>query len=335
VHLKAAILMIWLTGSYIALVWGATVWWQAVPLAISLALAMAGVGFNIQHDGSHGAFSRHAIVNKGAALSLNLLGGDAYFWRFKHNIAHHNYPNIAGSDDDIRLGSLARMSPHQPRYWFHGFQHLYIWGLYALLAINWQLVGDFRAMIRPGVGDTRVTRPRGLDLVCFCVGKASFVTFAFVVPLLRHRLMPVIGVYLLTACVLGLMLAIVFQLAHCVEEAEFRLPSDGSRRIDRDFTAHQVEASVDFARDSRLLTWYLGGLNYQIEHHLFPKTCHVHYPAISPIVEATCRAHGISHRSHRTMSAALRSHFRWLRRMGRSVDQPNHLDWPDPAPQPA
>jgi linoleoyl-CoA desaturase len=312
--------MVWLAGSYLALVCLAASWWQAVPLAISLALAMAGVGFNIQHDGNHGAYSRHCGVNKVAALSLNLLGGDAYFWRYKHNIAHHSYPNVAGSDDDIRLGPLARLSPHQRRYWFHRFQHLYVWGLYALLAINWQLSGDFRAMIRPGVGDTRVTRPRGWDLVCFCVGKATFLTLAFVIPLLHHRLLPTLGIYVLTSGTLGLTLAIVFQLAHCVEEAKFRVPGDGTRRIDRDFTAHQVETSVDFARDNRFLTWYLGGLNYQVEHHLFPKTCHIHYPAISPIVEATCRAHGISHTSHRTMRGALGSHVRWLKRMGRKVD---------------
>jgi len=120
--------------------------------------------------------------------------------------------------------------------------------------------------------------------------------------------------------VLGLTLAIVFQLAHCVEEAEFRVPTDGTGRIDRDFTAHQVETSVDFARGNRVLTWYLGGLNYQVEHHLFPKTCHIHYPALSVIVETTCRAHGIAHRSHATMRGALRSHVRWLKRMGRKVD---------------
>ena len=330
-YLKSGLLLIWLAGSYIALVWGATVWWQAVPLAISLALAMAGVGFNIQHDGSHGAYSRWGSVNKAAALSLNLLGGDAYFWRFKHNIAHHSYPNVAGSDDDIRLGPFARMSPHQPRYWFHRFQHIYIWGIYALLAINWQLFGDFRALIKPGVGDTRVTRPRGWDLICFVVGKATFLTFAFVIPLLRHGPLPTIGIYALTASALGLTLAIVFQLAHCLEEAQFRVPAEWNRRIDRDFTAHQVETAVEFARDSRLWTWYLGGLNYQVEHHLFPKTCHIHYPAISSIVEATCRDHGVSHLSHPTMRSALRSHVRWLRRMGRKVDPPGQSDPADPA----
>jgi linoleoyl-CoA desaturase len=319
-YVKTAILMTWLCASYVGLVWGATTWWQALPLSISLALAMAGVGFNVQHDGNHGAYSRHGAVNKVAALSLNLLGGDAYFWRYKHNIAHHSYPNVTGSDDDIRLGPLARMSPHQRRYWFHRFQHFYVWGLYALLALNWQLRGDFRAMIKPGVGDTRVSRPRGLDLLYFCVGKATFLGLALVIPLLHHAVLHVVSLYLITNFVLGLTLAIVFQLAHCVEEAQFPAPAAGTKRLDHDFTAHQVETSVDFARGNRVLTWYLGGLNYQVEHHLFPKTCHIHYPAISPIVEATCRAHGLSHRSHRTMRGALRSHVRWLRRMGRKVE---------------
>jgi len=317
-HVKTAVLIFWLAASYLALVWGARAWWQAVPLAISLALAMAGVGFNIQHDGNHGAYSRHAAVNKLAALSLNLLGGDAYFWHFKHNIAHHSYPNIVGADDDIRLGAAARLSPHQPLHWFHRFQHVYIWALYALLALNWQLRGDFRSMIKPGVAETRLSRPRGWDLLWFWVGKAAFLTLAFVVPSLRHRFADVVAVYLLTTAVLGLTLATVFQLAHCVEEARFPLPAAGSRRIERDFATHQIETAVDFARGNPLLTWYLGGLNYQVEHHLFPKTCHIHYPDISPIVEATCRAHGIAHQSHATMRAALGSHVRWLKRMGRA-----------------
>ena len=318
-HLKTAILMIWLAGSYIALVRGATAWWQAIPLAISVALAMAGIGFNVQHDGNHGAYSRHSALNKAAALSLNLLGGDAYFWRYKHNIAHHTYPNISGADNDIYMGPLARMSPHDRRYWFHRFQYLYVWALYSLLVVKWQLVDDFRSMIRPGVAATVVPRPRGWDQVYFWVGKTCFLTLAFGVPLLTgHRLAAVAGLYLVTMAVLGITLATVFQLAHCVEEAAFRVPADGSRRIECEWMAHQIETAVDFARENRLLTWYLGGLNFQIEHHLFPKVCHVHYPAISPIVEATCRAHGIRHSSHHTLRRAIRSHVRWLRHLGRA-----------------
>jgi linoleoyl-CoA desaturase len=319
-HAKTAILIAWFAASYLGLVLVAATWWQALPLAVSLALAMAGIGFNIQHDGNHGAYSRRPAVNKAAALSLNMLGGDAYFWHFKHNIAHHSYPNISGFDEDIYFGPLARMSPHDRRYWFHRFQYLYIWGLYALLALKWQLSSDFRSMIRPGVGETPVARPRGWDQFSFWAGKACFFGLAFVIPLMRHALVDVLVFYVVTALVLGLTLATVFQLAHCVEEATFRIPAEGTERIDREWTAHQVESSVDFARGNRLLTWYLGGLNFQIEHHLFPKTCHIHYPAISPIVEATCKEHGIGHVSHPTMRAAIRSHVRWLKHLGRADD---------------
>ena len=312
-YAKSLFLLVWLGSSYFGLVWHARTGWEAILLAISLALAMAGIGFNVQHDGNHGAYSCRPALNKAAALSLNLLGGDAYFWHYKHNIAHHTYPNISGADNDIYMGPFARLSPHDRRYWFHRFQYIYVWALYSALAVKWQLLDDFRSMIRPGVADTCVPRPRGWNQVCF-------LTLAFGVPLLAgHRLAAVVGLYLLTMAVLGVTLATVFQLAHCVEEAQFRVPPQGSRRIEREWMAHQIETAVDFARDNRLLTWYLGGLNFQIEHHLFPKICHVHYPALSPIVEATCRAHGIRHNSHRTMRRAIRSHVRWLRHLGREA----------------
>jgi linoleoyl-CoA desaturase len=317
---KTAVLFLWLAASYIGLVFYAAAWWQGVPLALSLALAMAGVGFNVMHDGNHGAYSRRPWVNKVMALSLNLLGGNAYFWHFKHNIAHHSYPNIAGSDDDIFVGPFGRLSPHDRRYGFHRFQYLYIWLLYALLAIDWQLDGDFRSLIKPGIADTPVARPRGWEQVFFWGGKVLFLSLAFVIPLTRHGVGTVVLMYLLTAGTLGLTLATVFQLAHCVQEASFQQPAPGTRRIEREWSVHQVESSVDFARGSRVLTWYLGGLNYQIEHHLFPKICHVHYPALSPIVEATCAAHGVRHFSHPTFGAALRSHVALLKKLGRAGD---------------
>jgi linoleoyl-CoA desaturase len=283
---------------------------------------MAGVGFCVMHDGNHGAYSPRKWVNKLAALSLNLLGGCAYFWTYKHNIAHHTYTNVTGSDDDFNVGAAGRMSPRDRHFSFHRFQHLYIWALYAMLAIEWQTTGDFRSMIKPGIADTKVARPRGWEQVYFWVGKAVFYTLAFVVPMLRHDPLTVIGVYLYGAAVLGLALAIVFQLAHCVQETSFPEPAPGTRKLDREWLALQVETTVDFARDNVLITWFLGGLNFQIEHHLFPKICHIHYPALSPIVEEVCRAHGVRHFSHPRMRDALRSHVRFLKRLGSGA--PDH-----------
>jgi linoleoyl-CoA desaturase len=315
-YVKTTIVMTWLAVSYLGLVFWASGPWQAVPLAVSLGLAMAGVGFNVQHDGGHGAYSRHPIVNKLMALSLNLLGGNAYFWHYKHNIAHHTYPNISGSDNDIYMGPLGRLSPHDRRYAFHRFQHLYVWLLYALLAVKWQLGSDFRSLVTPGIADTRVPRLSAAESGIFWVGKLLFFALAFALPLTRHGVGAVIGIYLLTNAVLGLTLAVVFQLAHCVEAASFQRACPESGQIDREWTVHQVESTVDFARGSRFWTWYLGGLNFQIEHHLFPKVCHVHYPALSVIVEEVCAKHGVRYVAHPTFGAALASHFRWLRYLG-------------------
>jgi linoleoyl-CoA desaturase len=314
--LKTLTILAWLAASYLALVFLATAWWQAVPLAISLALAMAGVGFCVMHDGNHGAYSGHPWLNKVASLSLNLLGGCAYFWHFKHNIAHHSFTNVTGSDPDFDVGPAGRLSPQDRHRPFHRFQHIYIWGLYAMLAIEWQTTGDFRTMVKPGVAGTSYARPRGWEQVYFWVGKAIFYTLAFVVPLFRHSLLSVAGIYLFTGVVLGLTLATVFQLAHCVQEASFPAPAPGTRRMEGEWFALQVETTVDFARSNRLLTWYLGGLNFQIEHHLFPRVCHLHYPALSPIVEEVCRAHGVRHASHPRMRDALRSHLRFLKKLG-------------------
>jgi linoleoyl-CoA desaturase len=171
-------------------------------------------------------------------------------------------------------------------------------------------------MLNPGVADTAYVRPRGWEQVYFWVGKAIFYTLAFVVPLLHHGVGAVVGLYLYTGVVLGLTLATVFQLSHCVQEAAFPAPEAGTRRMENDWFTHQAETAVDFARGNALITWYLGGLNFQIEHHLFPKICHLHYPAISPIVEEACRAHGVRHFSHPRMRDALRSHIRFLKRLG-------------------
>jgi linoleoyl-CoA desaturase len=314
-YAKTAVILVWLAASYIGLVFAASSVWSALALAISLGLAMAAVGFNIQHDASHGAYSDRPFVNRALSLSLDLLGGSSYFWSFKHNRAHHTYPNIAGADDDLVVGALGRLSPQDRWYPAHRLQRFYMWFLYAFLAIRWQLIDDFHSMIDPGIGMTRVRRPRGWDQARFWLGKAVFFGLGLGLPSLFHDFWLVLPFYLIVNMTLGLALAVVFQLAHCVEEAAFPQPVDG--RIQRDWAVHQLDTTVNFGRGNRLVTWFTGGLNYQVEHHLFPRICHVHYPAVADIVQTVAARHGIPYRSNPSMSAALRSHYRFLRRMGR------------------
>jgi linoleoyl-CoA desaturase len=315
-YVKTAILLTCFAAAYALLVFVAVGWWQALPLAVLLGLAAAGIGFSVQHDGGHRAYSEHPWVNKVMALTLDLIGGSSYLWHHKHGVIHHTYPNITGHDADIDLGALGRLTPHQRRLPFHRWQHLYLWALYGLLAVKWHLYDDFRDALTGRIGGHRAPRPRGWDLVIFLAGKAVFFSLALGLPLLFHPLWAVLLFYGVAAGVGGVVMSLVFQLAHCVEEAEFPLPREGTGRIDKPWAVHQVETTVDFARNSRVLSWLLGGLNFQIEHHLFPRVCHVNYPAIAKVVEETCREFGVRYSEHRSFRAGLASHFRWLRRMG-------------------
>lgn len=310
--------------SYVMLVFFATVWWQALPLAILLGFVTAGIGLNVQHDGGHEAYSARRWINRLMAMTLDLIGGSSYLWHYQHGVLHHTYVNVTGHDSDIDLGVFARVTPHQKQLKMHRWQHFYIWPLYGLMAIRWQLFGDYMDVIRGRIGDHRIPRPRGWDLVVFIGGKIVFLTLALGIPMIFHPWWVVLIYYGAAAMVVGITLSVVFQLAHTVEEAEFVLPNDANR-IENAWAIHQVESTVDFARGSRLAAWLLGGLNYQIEHHLLPRICHVNFPALAPIVEQTCRDFGVRYSEHPTFMAGVRSHYRWLREMGTA-------DPPVPAP---
>ena len=316
-YLKTAIFLGAFAAAYVLLVFVAQTWWLAAPLTVLLGLVAAGIGFNVQHDGGHHAYSDRSWINQLMALTLDLLGGSSYIWARKHNSIHHTYANITGHDDDINIGFFGRLSPHQPRWAFHRYQHLYLWALYGLLPIKWQIWDDFRDVATGKIGTHRFARPKGWDLVTFVIGKTVFFALALALPILYHPVWVVLLCYAAASWVQGVTLSVVFQLAHCVEEAAFPMPSQDNGRIGAAWALHQVETTVDFARGSRLLSWLIGGLNFQIEHHLFPRICHVHYPALSRVVEQTCRDFGVRYAEHRTLGAALASHFRWLRRMGR------------------
>jgi|WetSurMetagenome_2_1015567.scaffolds.fasta_scaffold44452_2 linoleoyl-CoA desaturase len=319
-YLKTAIALGWMFAAYLLLVFAASNWWQALLGVLSLGVAMPCVGFNVMHDGGHNAFSERRWVNRLAAATVDLLGGSSYVWATKHNIVHHTYTNITDHDDDITIGILGRLTPQQPLRSFHRFQQWYIWPFYGLIPFKWYFVDDFRDVIRGRVSDYPMPRPSGSELAIFVGGKLLYLCLAFWVPLSLHPAWAVLGCYAATSFVEGVVLAVVFQLAHVVEEASFPMPDPQTGRMASHWAAHQVETTVDYARASRFATWFVGGLNYQIEHHLLPHVCHVHYPALAGVVEATCREFGVRYQYRQTFSAAVASHFRWLRRMGRPIE---------------
>lgn len=319
-YVKAAIIMAWFFASWAILVFlpvfVPTPLWAALLMAASLGLAMAAVGFNIQHDGGHGAFSNNKAVNRVTALTMDLVGASSYIWNYKHNQLHHTYTNIEGHDDDINLGVLGRLCNHQPRLWFHKFQHIYVWFLYGFITPKWHLVDDFVNMAKAKIGDHSFPRAKGWDMAVFLGGKALFFTLMFVIPAFFHKWW-IVGLFYLFATYLeGIVLSIVFQLAHVVEEADFPLPDEATNRMENEWMIHQIETTVDFARDSALLNWYVGGLNFQVEHHLFPNISHVHYPELSKIVEQTCTEYGVKYAAHPTFWQSVKSHYSLLKQFG-------------------
>lgn len=316
-YAKAAFIFLWFAVSWTCLVFFISTWWGAALAGLSLALSLGGIGFAIQHDANHGALGRRA---RWLGYSLDFIGVSSFLWRERHNHAHHTYTNVVDHDGDIDQLPFARFAPTQKVLWVHRFQHIYmfvLYGFYAPKAIFW---GDFQAIWHGPECHVPVKRPRGRDLFLFIAGKAVAVSWLLVIPMLFRPWWQVLIVAFGVLWVLGVLLAIVFQLAHCLEEAEFT--SGGELReqaaIDgpRDWARHQVESTCDFSRRSRILNWYLGGLNFQAEHHLLPSVCHVHYRRLSPHFEQICDEHGIRYTAHPTVWSALKSHTRWLKRMG-------------------
>ncbi len=317
-YLKTAVILGWFLASYTWLVFGASGMGGALLGCASLGLAMAGIGFSIQHDANHGGYSEHKSVNHLLGGMLDVVGASSYVWSWKHNIFHHSHPNVVGLDADIDIQPFCRTAPGQRLRAGHRFQHLYIWLLYGLLAVKWHFVDDFKDVLTGTVGRQKMPRPTGRKLAGMLGGKLLFFGWTLVLPSFFHPFWQVALGYAVTAFILGVTLAGVFQLAHCVEEASFpEQPQGGATTFTRDWATHQVDSTVDFARGNRLVTWYLGGLNYQVVHHLFPRVCHLHYPALSRIIEATCREHGVRYRTQDSLRGAVGSHIRWLKRMGR------------------
>jgi linoleoyl-CoA desaturase len=284
---------------------------------LALAVGVTLIGFCIQHDANHGAYFRSRRWNHVLGWSTDaLLGFSSYAWRVKHNVAHHTYTNIDGLDADFSQTPFMRFAPAQPARSWYRYQHLYIWPLYLLMGLRWQTVGDIAAFARGRIGESALRVPRGWNLAGVVGGKALFVLWALAIPALVYPWWVVLAGYAGFSMITSLVMATTFQLAHCVEEASSASPDD-VRREAPEWAVHEVETTVDFCPRNPVLTWMLGGLNFQIEHHLFPRVPHTHYPRIAEIVRRNCERHGVRYTSQPSLRAALRSHVVHLRTMGR------------------
>lgn len=314
---KAAILLIAATTIYLTVLFAPIPTWAQLVLTGLFGTGMAFIGFNIMHDANHGSFSSRKWVNEIFGLTLNLVGGTAFLWKLKHNIVHHTYTNIDGVDDDINNLPFMRECKTQKWKPVHRFQGIYMFVLYGFTSLlMW--FSDFQKYFSKKVYTTDL-KPMDLkEHLIFWISKSIYVILYVVIPISVLGWQSWLIGFSLMHFMLGLILALVFQLAHVVEHAEFSVAGVEPVKIENEWAVHQVKTTADFARNSKLATWCLGGLNFQIEHHLFPKISHIHYPDLSRIVKETCEQFGLRYNDFPTMAHAVVSHYRIMRDLGRN-----------------
>lgn len=293
--------------------------WLMWGFCVLMGLGMAGIGLSVMHDANHGSASRKKWLNKFLGFSINFLGGNINNWKAQHNIMHHSFTNIAGHDEDLDPGPVLRFSPHAEKKKMHRFQHVYAWFLYCLMTLSWTFQKDFGDVIRYEkmglLKQLKTTLKKEMTLII--VTRIIYAIYMVVIPLIFMDIawwQLIIG-FLTVHFVAGFTLASIFQLAHVMENLSYPVPKEGS--VLNQWAVHQLSTTMNFANGHKLLSWFAGGLNYQVEHHLFPNISHTHYRKLAPIVEQTAKEFNLPYFKEPSLRKALAMHTRMLYSLGR------------------
>lgn len=318
-YVKSALQVLSSMILYVVLVFFTPIAPIALLLCLALGVNLALIGFNVMHEGGHQAFSSNARMNSVSAYFLNVLGGISYYWKIKHNINHHTYTNVEGMDSDIDVKPFMRLHAGQPLRGYHRFQHLYWVVLYGISYLAWIFYEDF---VKYFSGKVSVNGERkslaAKEHVVFWVTKVIYLGVYVFIPIVMVGWLWWLLGFLTITITCGLVISVVFQLAHVVGGTHFHSTNEDHTGGAQEWAIHQVESTANFGTSSKSLHWLLGGLNFQIEHHLFPRVSHIHYPAISRLVRDACREAGIVYNEHTSLWKALVSHLQYLWRLGRA-----------------
>ena len=293
--------------------------WIQVIFVFVMGIGMAGVGMNVMHDGNHGSFSKKKWVNKLMGSSIYILAGNVYNWKVQHNVLHHTYTNIHGHDEDLDAGRILRFTKHAQWKWYHRFQHYYSILLYGLLTINWAITTDFLQMKRytkRKLAYGKLPNPF-VNWSTLVLSKVIYLSIWIVLPIVVLELAwwkILIGFFIMHYTA-GLILSVIFQLAHVMDEAEMPMPeNDGS--LKNTWAIHQLKTTINFSPKNKLINWFTGGLNHQVEHHIFPNISHIHYGQIAKIVKRTALEFNLPYKEYKTTRKAIIAHFSYLKLMG-------------------
>jgi linoleoyl-CoA desaturase len=290
------------------------------PFYILSGLGMAGIGMGIMHDAIHGSYSKSKRINKIMGYTLNLIGANSKVWRIQHNILHHTYTNIDEADDDINTPFFLRFSPHAKRNWLHRFQFIYVWFFYSVSTFFWVTTKDFVRLNRyRKLGLLPPNEKFNQAILKIAGWKLLYFTYALILPMVIVPMAPwwIFLAFLSMHMVTGLLISIVFQVAHIMPNTSFPAVN-GEGSIEGNWHAHQLATTSNFSPRGKWFSWLIGGLNYQVEHHLLPSICHVHYKKLSKIVKATAEEFKLPYHVKPTFILALRDHTRMLRQLGKA-----------------
>ena len=322
-HLKTVVMFaLFLTPYFLILTLDISAWWKLL-LTVVIGIGMAGVGMNVMHDGNHGSYSSKSWLNKIMGSSIYILAGNVYNWQVQHNVLHHTYTNIIGHDEDLDAGRVIRFSKQAKWYKFHKFQHYYSIFLYGLLTFNWALTTDFKQMrsyLKRKLSYGEFQKP-AKQWTILAITKVLYFSIWLVIPIVVLDIawwQILIGFFVMHYTA-GLILSVVFQLAHVVDETENPVP-DENGEMKNTWAVHQLFTTANFAPKNWLVNFYTGGLNHQIEHHIFPNISHVHYNKIAKIVKETAKECNLPYNEYKTMRSAVIAHFKHLRDLGRQPE---------------
>lgn len=296
-------------------------WLVLFSMWVLMAIGMIGIGMSIMHDANHGSYSKNPKVNEYLGYLINIVGGSAIVWKIQHNVLHHSFTNIDGHDGDIDTGGILRLSPNGKRLWIHRLQAFYAWFLYGMMTINWATFKDFLQLFdfrKKGL----TVKGRGkftIQVTRMTIAKLLYWAVVLVLPMwLNPASWWLTLIFFLTMhFIAGVFSATVFQAAHVVPDAEYPVaPEDG--RVEESWFVHQLRTTCNFSPKSRIFSWFVGGLNYQIEHHLFPSISHVHYRKLSKIVQQTATEFGIPYHVYPNFMVVIWEHTKHLWRLGNS-----------------
>ena len=293
----------------------------SILLCVCMGMGMAGIGMNVMHDSNHGSFSSKRLVNRIFGSSIYILAGNVFNWKVQHNILHHTFTNVEGHDEDIDLDGIIRFSQHTPWKPVHKHQHWYSFLLYGLLTINWAIRTDFSRMARyinKNLKPELDANPKK-EWALLYTTKIMYYLFWIALPMLLVNFSwyyILLGFFVMHYTA-GMILSIIFQLAHVVDDVETVLPEEVNQSP-RAWAVHQLSTTVNFATKNKMLSYLIGGLNYQIEHHIFPTISHIHYPKLAEIVKKTTSEFNLPYNEYRTFADAFTAHVKQLQKLGQN-----------------